>query len=226
MIVFGLNLVLALLWAAVVGSVDTPHLVVGFLFGYGVLWVSRPLLGDTDYFAKGQADAGALVTGVLGTLLLGAVLQADPDDGMRRDASRTPAALPGSTRADDAAQFAPVDNENGAYEPGLAIPFTGDADLVDRAAADERRLQASGHGYTLQFAVNCESKNVRANLEALRSEQDFYLLTMLYQDRACFRLCWGFYDTEQQARSANDVPATLRGMSATPKVISIAEALP
>jgi multicomponent Na+:H+ antiporter subunit E len=53
MIVFGLNLVLALLWAAVVGSVDTPHLVVGFLFGYGVLWVSRPLLGDTDYFAKG-----------------------------------------------------------------------------------------------------------------------------------------------------------------------------
>lgn len=52
MIVFGLNLVLAVLWAAVVGSVDTPHLVVGFLLGYGVLWVSKPLLGDTDYFAK------------------------------------------------------------------------------------------------------------------------------------------------------------------------------
>jgi multicomponent Na+:H+ antiporter subunit E len=52
MIVFGLNLVLALLWAAVVGSVDTAHLVVGFVFGYGVLWASKPLLGDTDYFSK------------------------------------------------------------------------------------------------------------------------------------------------------------------------------
>ena len=52
MIVFGLNLVLALLWAAVVGSVDTPHLVVGFVFGYGVLWVAKPLLGDTGYFTK------------------------------------------------------------------------------------------------------------------------------------------------------------------------------
>ena len=53
MIAFGLNLVLALLWAAVVGSVDAAHLVVGFIFGYGVLWISRPLLGETDYFAKG-----------------------------------------------------------------------------------------------------------------------------------------------------------------------------
>jgi septal ring-binding cell division protein DamX len=114
----------------------------------------------------------------------------------------------------------------GAADAGIAIPFTGDADLVDRAAADERRLQASGHGYTLQFAVNCEPKNVRANLEALRSRQDFYLLTMLYQDRACFRLCWGFYDNEQQARSARDVPDRLRSMTDSPKVLSIAEALP
>ena len=53
MIVFALNVVLSLLWAAVVGSVDTSHLVVGFVFGYGVLWVSKPLLGETDYFAKG-----------------------------------------------------------------------------------------------------------------------------------------------------------------------------
>jgi multicomponent Na+:H+ antiporter subunit E len=32
--------------------VDTPHLVVGFVFGYGVLWVSKPLLGVTGYFTK------------------------------------------------------------------------------------------------------------------------------------------------------------------------------
>jgi len=177
----------------------------------------RKAASESDW--KHLVSAGALVTGVLGTLLLGAFLQADPEDPTVTGAgspARRPAEHVVTTAVDDPR----------AVEPGVAIPFTGDVDLVDRAAADERRLRASGHGYTLQFAVNCEAKNVRANLEALRSQQDFYLLTMLYQDRACFRLCWGFYDNEQQARSARDVPATLRSMSATPKAISIAEALP
>ena len=180
---------------------------------------------------KHLVSAGALVTGVLGTLLLGALLQADPNTPgvspgetlprVAADAISSPNPLEASPPREDA-----PDDDEPALEPGVALPFTGDADLVDRAAADERRLQASGHGYTLQFAVNCEPKNVRSNLEALRSDQDFYLLTMLYQDRACFRLCWGFYDNEEQARSAHDVPDRLRVMTATPKVISIAEALP
>ena len=183
---------------------------------------------------KHLVSAGALVTGVLGTLLLGAVLQADPDDaGLSgsRNVARTAAEAIAPTdpveledsRIDQGDADADADR---SLDVGVALSFTGDADLVDRAAADERRLEASDHGYTLQFAVNCEAKNVRSNLEALRSHQDFYLLTMLYQDRACFRLCWGFYDNEQQARSARDVPERLRAMTATPKVISIAEALP
>jgi multicomponent Na+:H+ antiporter subunit E len=49
---FLVNLVLALLWAAAVGSVDPAHLVVGFVVGYLVLWVLKPLLGDTRYFEK------------------------------------------------------------------------------------------------------------------------------------------------------------------------------
>jgi multicomponent Na+:H+ antiporter subunit E len=49
---FLLNLLLALLWAAVVGSVDPAHLAVGFAVGYLVLWLARPLLGPTDYFVK------------------------------------------------------------------------------------------------------------------------------------------------------------------------------
>jgi len=179
-------------------------------------------------------SAGALVTGVLGTLLLGAVLQADPDTpeltaGRNVAQAASDGGVP--TGLDEAPPLVTGREEGNddsvrTRERGVASAITGDADLVDRAAADERRLQASGHGYTLQFAVNCEAKNVRSNLEALRSHQDFYLLTMLYQDRACFRLCWGFYDNEQQARSARDVPDRLSGMTATPKVISIAEALP
>jgi multicomponent Na+:H+ antiporter subunit E len=47
-----LNLLLALLWSAAVGSVDPAHLVVGFVVGYLVLWLARPLLGPTSYFGK------------------------------------------------------------------------------------------------------------------------------------------------------------------------------
>jgi multicomponent Na+:H+ antiporter subunit E len=50
--VFLLNMLLALLWAAVVGSVDSTHLLTGFVVGYLVLWIARPVLGRTRYFGK------------------------------------------------------------------------------------------------------------------------------------------------------------------------------
>jgi multicomponent Na+:H+ antiporter subunit E len=53
MIVFLLNMVLAVVWALLIGSIDLPNLFVGFLLGYGVLWLSQPLLGGTKYFRRG-----------------------------------------------------------------------------------------------------------------------------------------------------------------------------
>ena len=50
--VFLLNLLLALLWAAAVGSIDAAHLVVGGVIGYAVLWLTRSVLGPTLYFAR------------------------------------------------------------------------------------------------------------------------------------------------------------------------------
>jgi multicomponent Na+:H+ antiporter subunit E len=55
-----LNLLLALLWAALVGSVDTAHLAVGFIVGYAGLWLARPVLGETRYFRKLVDAAGFL----------------------------------------------------------------------------------------------------------------------------------------------------------------------
>jgi hypothetical protein len=184
----------------------------------------KPARESADW--RHLAATAALLVGVFGTLLLGAVLQVDRDDPAlgppadpldRRDEPVEEAVSPPVVEI-------PADDE--PTDTGLAVPFDGDADLVDRAADDERRLQASGSGYTLQFAVNCEIKNVRANLESLRKHQNFYLLTMLLDDRACFRLCWGFYDNERQAMADRTVPETLRAMTDRPKVLSIAEALP
>lgn len=44
---FVLNLLFAAIWAALVGEVDTAHLVFGFLLGYAVLWLLRPVIGGS-----------------------------------------------------------------------------------------------------------------------------------------------------------------------------------
>jgi multicomponent Na+:H+ antiporter subunit E len=50
--ILGLNIFLALVWAASTGSIDLPNLAVGFVFAYLVLWLARPALGETRYFRK------------------------------------------------------------------------------------------------------------------------------------------------------------------------------
>ena len=47
-----LNTALALGWAALVGAFSLPSLLIGFAIGYGVLWVVRPLFGETAYFER------------------------------------------------------------------------------------------------------------------------------------------------------------------------------
>lgn len=49
---FLVNLVLAILWALLIGSLDLANLVVGFLLGYAVLWLVQPVLGETSYFRR------------------------------------------------------------------------------------------------------------------------------------------------------------------------------
>jgi multicomponent Na+:H+ antiporter subunit E len=46
------NLLLALLWGAMIGRTDAANLLLGFTLGYGILWWLRPLLGPTKYFDK------------------------------------------------------------------------------------------------------------------------------------------------------------------------------
>lgn len=50
---FLLNLVLAIVWALLMGSVDLANLVVGFLLGFGILWLVQPLMSDSGYFRRG-----------------------------------------------------------------------------------------------------------------------------------------------------------------------------
>ena len=50
---FLLNIVLAIVWAALWGAISPTNLTIGFGIGFASLWVARPLLGATDaYFLR------------------------------------------------------------------------------------------------------------------------------------------------------------------------------
>ena len=69
MISFAINLVLAIVWGALVGSVDLENLGFGFLLGYlALLWL-RPLPDSAKYVSK-LPKAVALLLFVLWELLL------------------------------------------------------------------------------------------------------------------------------------------------------------
>lgn len=52
MILFLVNVILAAFWAAISGEITLGRLLLGFLFGYMVLLVSRRAFGPTKYFTK------------------------------------------------------------------------------------------------------------------------------------------------------------------------------
>jgi multicomponent Na+:H+ antiporter subunit E len=47
------NVVLAFVWALLMGTIDLSNLMVGFVLGYAVLWLAKPVLGDSGYFRRG-----------------------------------------------------------------------------------------------------------------------------------------------------------------------------
>jgi multicomponent Na+:H+ antiporter subunit E len=49
---FALNVILAVVWAALVGAFTLTSLTVGFCLGYLVLLTMRPLFGETTYFER------------------------------------------------------------------------------------------------------------------------------------------------------------------------------
>ena len=49
---FFLNIALALSWGALTGNFDPSNLLIGFILGYGALFVIRRALAPSDYFVK------------------------------------------------------------------------------------------------------------------------------------------------------------------------------
>lgn len=52
MTLFVANLLLALIWAAITGEMSARGVAAGFVAGYAILWLLRPLFGSSRYFVR------------------------------------------------------------------------------------------------------------------------------------------------------------------------------
>ena len=59
--VFATNIVLAIIWAALLGQITLFNLASGFVLGFGALWIIQPLTGASSYFFRVWAWAKLIV---------------------------------------------------------------------------------------------------------------------------------------------------------------------
>lgn len=69
---FVVNLLLALAWAAIWGSFSAATLAVGFVLGFGALWLARPVTGPSRYHGRVR-ELGGFAAFYLGELILSAL---------------------------------------------------------------------------------------------------------------------------------------------------------
>jgi septal ring-binding cell division protein DamX len=86
--------------------------------------------------------------------------------------------------------------------------------------------QAPRGTHTVQLLVACSDETVAKATQATPGD-DLFVVPVTLKGRACYRMCWGLYDSAAKAQSAlGTVPAYFREGGATPKAMSTAEILP
>lgn len=139
-----------------------------------------------------------------GTLLMGAALS-----------TSAPGSRPTTLEAGMAIETPPAAQQLEAtgemlepIDPGW--PAAGAMDrLAERTASDLERMANDPRGWTRQLAVLCDTSSVESLL-AGNELDSLRLLPAYVDDRTCFRLCWGGYESREQASAAVDMPAHLR----------------
>jgi septal ring-binding cell division protein DamX len=117
--------------------------------------------------------------------------------------------------------------------PAPAAP-TGDARallaqgaLAEAARAFAASLRPSARGrFTLQVLVACAPENVQKAVSAVPA-QELLVLPVDLKGRACYRRCWGLYDSRPAAEAAlGSLPSYFRQGGTAPRLSPLAELIP
>jgi hypothetical protein len=160
--------------------------------------------GGKDW--KRLISAGAVLFAVGAVLVLGAVLQAGPesDSGLPDEQYMELDQPPAGAEPSGESLSAPVPAPSSAA-PSPERP----RGLAARAGDDRARLARPGGDWTLQFMYSCDPANVHSLLAALGASDELYVI----RKDACYRLCWGRYDSRDAAVARREAVARASGVS-------------
>jgi septal ring-binding cell division protein DamX len=99
------------------------------------------------------------------------------------------------------------------------------AKLAARVEGDCGRLAKAQGRWTAQLMVACKPETVDRLLAKARGSRGLYVLPIQVNDDACFRVCFGAYQTSEEAAQASNLPRALRGKEKI-GVVEIAKVLP
>ena len=130
----------------------------------------------------------------------------------------TPAPRPTPTPRPTPAPVAPAGDARALLAQGA---------LPDAARAFAASLRPGARGrFTLQVLVACAPENVQKAVSAVPAPE-LLVLPVDLKGRACYRLCWGVYDSRPAAEAAlGSLPSYFRQGGAAPRLSPLAELLP
>jgi septal ring-binding cell division protein DamX len=80
--------------------------------------------------------------------------------------------------------------------------------------------------FSLQVLVACAPDNVQKAVAAV-PDDELFIVPVNVKGRACYRVCWGVYDTRAAAEAAlGGLPGYFRQGGAVPRLAPLAELLP
>jgi hypothetical protein len=99
-------------------------------------------------------------------------------------------------------------------------------DLPQAARGFTSNVRAASGAFSVQLLVACSDETVQKAVHNV-PDPELYILPVNYKGRACYRVCWGIYDSETRAQSAlRSVPDYFRKGGASPKVVPTSGILP
>jgi hypothetical protein len=147
-------------------------------------------------------------------------------------ASVAPATRPPATPV---ASAPPVTAPPATAPPATTRPAPAAADARGRLRRGEfaeaardftSEVKKAGSRYSVQVLVACSGDTVQKALDNV-SSSELFILPVNYRGKACYRICWGLYDSQDRATAALlSLPEYFRQGGASPKVSPAAALLP
>jgi len=91
----------------------------------------------------------------------------------------------------------------------------------------ETTRQETKNTFTLQLAIACQEESVKKAARRTRGSVDFFMVPFFLEGRSCYRLCWGAYASQEEARAGKAaVPAFFLDEGGKPVVVSLGKLAP